>query len=327
MVTLVVPIYNMEQYLPRCISSLLSQTSRDHEILLINDGSTDSSGVLCDGYAAEHPDLIRVIHKENGGLSSARNAGIDHARGEFIVFPDPDDWVEPDYVASFLEFQRRYQADLVCLGHYITTDTASVPGKPDAEPLVMTSNDARRGLLLPPRMQGFCWNKLYRLDIIWDHGLYFPRQMGTTEDLYFTYQYLSHCRIACHVPSCRMYHYYQREDSTTRSPFSREKMNTIHTFEHIIADCEGRDPELAQLARNEICTAAVNLLWENEASGKPDSEARVYLLSRIRRLLPGYFRQNQYGFGRKFQTLMAAISPMLYMHLKKTVRMLSRKSV
>ena len=225
-------------------------------------------------------------------------------------------------MASFLEFQRQYQADLVCLGHYITTDDSSVPGKPDSQPRLMTGEDTRRGLLLPPRMQGFCWNKLYRLDLIREHGLYFPDRMGTTEDLYFTYQYLHYCRTACHAPSRRVYHYYQREDSSTRSLFSREKMNTIRTFEHIIADCEAWDPELAQIARNEICTAAVNLLWENEASCQPDPEARAYLLSRICRLLPGYFRQTQYGPGWKIQALLAAVSPKAYMYLKNNIRLI-----
>ena len=323
MITLVVPIYNMEQYLPRCMTALLQQTCRDYEILLIDDGSTDSSGVLCDRYAAEYPGLVRVIHKENGGLSSARNAGIDHASGAFIVFPDPDDWTEPHYVESFLKHQRQHQADLVCLGHYVDTDTRSTPGKADAEPVVMNGREARRGLLLPPRMQGFSWNKLYRLSIIREYGLYFPDDMGTTEDLYFTYRYLTHCGSACHAPSCRVYHYYQRQNSSTRGSFSRRKLGTIQTYEHIIADCAEQDPELAQQAQSEICTTAVNLLWENESAPQPDPEVRRELRGLIRSLLPGYLRQSHYGFGRKFQTLAAVISPRAYMHLKKAVRALS----
>ena len=105
MLTLVVPIYNMEKYLARCMDSLLGQSCRDFEIILVDDGSTDSSGTLCDSYAARYPELVRVIHKPNGGPSSARNAGLDAARGEFVTFPDPDDWVEPDYVGSFLRLQ------------------------------------------------------------------------------------------------------------------------------------------------------------------------------------------------------------------------------
>lgn len=324
MITLVVPIYNMEAYLPRCMDSLLHQTCRDYEILLIDDGSTDSSGALCDSYTSEHPGLVRVIHKENGGLSSARNTGIDNARGEFIAFPDPDDWTELHYVESFLKYQRQYQADFVCLGHYVDTDSNSVPGRADAEPRGMTGEEARRGLLLPPRMQGFSWNKLYRLDIIRANSLYFPDNMGTTEDLYFTFRYLTLCRNACYAPSCRVYHYYQRQNSSTRSPFSRDKLGTIRTYEHMIEDCGGQDPEFARQARTEICTVAVNLLWENEAVPCPDLQIRRELLGRIRSLLPGYLCQSHYGIGRKFQALAAALSPRIYMHLKKTVRTVSR---
>lgn len=85
--SLAVPVYNMERYLHRCMDTLLAQTCRDFEILLIDDGSTDGSGTTCDAYAAQYPELIRVIHKKNGGLSSARNAGIDAAKGEYIIFP------------------------------------------------------------------------------------------------------------------------------------------------------------------------------------------------------------------------------------------------
>ena len=102
MLTLAIPVYNMESLLGRCMDAMLSQTSRDFEIVLEDDGSTDASPVLCDGYAAEHPGFIRVVHKPNGGLSSARNAGIEAAKGEFIIFPDPDDWTEPQYVEHLL---------------------------------------------------------------------------------------------------------------------------------------------------------------------------------------------------------------------------------
>ena len=86
MLTLAIPVYNMEQYLPRCMETMLAQTCQDFEILLVDDGSTDNSGQMCDDYAAKHSDFIRVVHKENGGLSSARNAGIDAAKGKYPIF-------------------------------------------------------------------------------------------------------------------------------------------------------------------------------------------------------------------------------------------------
>lgn len=316
MVTLVIPVYNMEQYLPRCFASISSQTCRDFEVLLVDDGSTDSSSSLCDSYAAKHPDFVRVIHKENGGLSSARNAGIDHARGEFIVFPDPDDWLEPDYVEKLLHYQRKYQAELVCLGHYVDTLTTSAPAMPDGTESILLGPEGQRRLLLPPRMEGFSWNKLYRLDIIRSHDLRFPDGMGTTEDLWFAYLYLSHCSRVFHAPAERVYHYCQRENSSTQSGFSRGKMGTIKTYEQIIADCAEHDPALADLCRNRICNEAVNLLWLHQNAPAKDPEVQRKLLSYIRRYLHGYLLSSQYGARRKLQALFAACSPMAFTYLK-----------
>ena len=320
MITLVVPIYNMAQYLPRCVDSLLRQTCRDFEIVLVDDGSTDASGAMCDRYAADHPGHIRVIHKENGGLSSARNAGIDAARGEFVIFPDPDDWIEPNYVEAFLHHQRLYRADLVCLGHYVDTDDASVPAGSGKETSLLEGADGQRSLLLGPRMQGFSWNKLYRLDIIRRFGLRFPDGMGTTEDLYFAYQYLAHCERVCHAPGLRVYHYYQRNNSTTRSGFTQKKTESIRTYEQIIADCAERDPELAQAAADEICTCAVKLLWLFENETERDPEIRSFLLCCIRKHLASCMSSRNYGLGRKVQALPAAFCPRVYMHLKNAVQ-------
>lgn len=319
MVSLVVPVYNMEQYLPRCMESLLNQTCRDYEIVLVDDGSDASTAGMCDSYAAAYPELVRVVHKPNGGLSSARNAGIDTAKGEFVIFPDPDDWVEPHYVQSLLAHQREYQADMVCLGHYVDTADSSVPAGNREEMMLLEGAEGQRGLLLSPRMQGFSWNKLYRLELIRDHDLRFPDGMGTTEDLYFAYRYLAYAQRVCHAPGVLCYHYCQREDSSTHSSFSREKMGTIKTYEYIIDDCAGRDPELARCAADEICTSAVNLLWLCECAGERDQESRRYLLGHIRRLLPQYLSTAHYGPGSKLQAVLAAVSPRIYMHLKNAV--------
>ena len=139
MLTLVVPIYNKELYLPRCLDALLVQTCPDFEILLIDDGSTDGSGAICDRYAVAHPDMIRVIHKLNGGLSDARNTGIEAARGEWITFPDPDDWVEPHYVQTFLELLAEYPANLVCTGFWVDEGDRRYPGYAEGHTVTMTA--------------------------------------------------------------------------------------------------------------------------------------------------------------------------------------------
>lgn len=320
MVTLAVPVYNMERYLRRCMDTLLAQTCPDFEILLINDGSADSSGAMCDAYAAAYPDRVRVLHKENGGLSSARNAGIDAARGAFIVFPDPDDWTEPDYVEKLLTLQARHDSDMVCTGYYVDTDSSCIPAGLRSEASPMTAKEAQRALILMPRLNGFAWNKLYRLDIIRKNGLRFLDDVGITEDLDFAYRYLACCRQAYYAPQIRTYHYYQRDGAATRSGFSPRKLQSIRTYERIIEDCASSDPELAQAARDEICTTAVNLLWAYENSDGKDPTQKKILLGHVRKNLPGYLKGTQYGTGRKIQAILAAVSPGLYAAVKNAVR-------
>ena len=117
LISVIVPIYNVEQYLHRCVDSILAQTYRNLEVILVDDGAKDTSGVICDSYA-EKDSRVKVIHKENGGLSSARNAGIDIARGEFLAFVDSDDWIEPDTYAHLLERMLRFNVKLACGGRY-----------------------------------------------------------------------------------------------------------------------------------------------------------------------------------------------------------------
>ena len=105
MISVIVPVYNAEKYLHRCINSILAQTFVDIELLLIDDGSTDSSSVICDKYAKKDQ-RVRVFHKENGGVSSARNLGLDNAQGEWIAFVDGDDWVKETYLSNLLSHVR-----------------------------------------------------------------------------------------------------------------------------------------------------------------------------------------------------------------------------
>ena len=320
MLTLSIPVYNMEQYLPRCMETMLAQTCQDFEILLVDDGSTDNSGQMCDDYAAKHSDFIRVVHKENGGLSSARNAGIDAAKGKYIIFPDPDDWVEPDYVEKLLEYRQQFDADLVCTGYFVDAENNCIPAKQDQLPMTLSGTEAQKALILPPQMSGFAWNKLYRLDLIRKHGLRFLDDVGITEDLDFAYRYLAFCRTVCFAPSARTYHYFQRDGAATRSDFSQRKLDSLRTYEKIIADCEHTMPDLAQAAKDEICTTAVNLIWMYQNSKIEDTEAKKILLCRIRENLPAYLRGKRYSPGRKVQAVLAGFCPGLYAHLKNAVQ-------
>lgn len=122
LISVIVPIYRVERYLSKCVESILNQTYRHLEIILVDDGSPDGSGAICDEFA-EKDSRIRVIHKENGGLSDARNAGIQVAGGEYLAFVDGDDWIEPDMYEAMLGLTEKYGAKLVCAGRYDENDS------------------------------------------------------------------------------------------------------------------------------------------------------------------------------------------------------------
>ena len=117
MVSIIVPVHNVEKYLRRCVDSIIAQTYSEWEALLIDDGSTDSSGTICDEYA-NRDNRIRCYHKENGGQSSARNEGLEHARGEQIAFCDADDWLTSDFLEICITKYKKYKADIVTANYY-----------------------------------------------------------------------------------------------------------------------------------------------------------------------------------------------------------------
>lgn len=122
LVSVIVPVYNVEKYLARCVNSILNQTYRNLEVILVDDGAKDNSGAICDGFA-QKDSRVRVIHKENGGLSSARNAGIDIAQGAYLEFVDSDDWLEEDAVEKLLQCALRNQVELVIGGRYDVSES------------------------------------------------------------------------------------------------------------------------------------------------------------------------------------------------------------
>ena len=115
LISVIVPVYNVAEYLSRCVDSILAQSYENLQIILVDDGSTDDSGKICEEYAKKDA-RIQVIHQNNGGLSSARNAGLDLASGEYIGFVDSDDWIEPEMYAEMLARMEKYDAQLVCAG-------------------------------------------------------------------------------------------------------------------------------------------------------------------------------------------------------------------
>ena len=185
-VSIVVPIYNVENYLDKCINSIVNQTYSDLEIILVDDGSKDGSPVICDDWKEKDSRVI-VIHKENGGLSSARNAGLDVATGEYIMFEDSDDWLEIDIVEKCVERIEKDDSDMVIFGYKKVDEEGKELGS------FTFGNDTYSREELSEQLHqrilemsfGYAWNKLYRLSVIKESGVKNDGSIIDREDLYF----------------------------------------------------------------------------------------------------------------------------------------------
>lgn len=318
-VSIVVPIYNMERFLERCMKTLIAQTYKNIEIILINDGSTDHSKFMCDRYASAYPQLIKTIHKENGGLSSARNVGINIAQGKYIIFPDPDDWVETTYVEKAMEIQMKYDPTLVCVGYNITYDDKCIPANNGYSFMKLNQNEAKKSLISTPAMGGFAWNKLYHLDIIKKYDLRFHDDVGTTEDLEFAFQYLRYCKSVYFAPEIRTYNYYQREGAATYGHFSKKKVDSIRTYDRILND-SGTDLELIKIVEEEICNTAINLCWLYKRDHCHDHESWELIRRYLKKYIVRYLMSERYSKGRKLQAILAFVMPNVYVKVKNFVQ-------
>ena len=212
-ISIIVPIYNAEKTLVRCIESILAQEFSNFELIIIDDGSTDASGAICDEYAKKDF-RIRVIHKQNGGVSSARNQGIDNAKGEWITFCDADDYVYPCWLTNFIDNSQ--DADLVVQGIIADGNLYDFSKKGDriigidfiGDSIVCIEKLFEKGIL------GYPWNKLFRRYIIAQNNLHFDSSIHLKEDEIFVLQYLKYCRVI--QSTSKAGYYYEVPDWTRK---------------------------------------------------------------------------------------------------------------
>ena len=210
LVSIIIPVYGVEQYLDRCVRSVVNQSYPHLEIILVDDGSADQCPAICDAWASRDS-RIQVIHKENGGAPSARNTAIDLAQGKYVYFLDSDDWAEKTMLQDMYDMAEKYQAQLVVCGFYIDTyyGNRHLSEKIYVDDRVFTNAQSfreeayryyDRNMLYTP------WNKLYRLDYIKENGLYFPQTLW--DDFPFNISYIRNVKSV--VVSTKAYYHFIR---------------------------------------------------------------------------------------------------------------------
>ena len=193
-ISIIIPIFNAEKYLERCISSVLNQTYKNFEAILVDDGSTDNSSLICDNYALKDK-RIKIIHKKNGGVSSARNVGVENSEGKYIVFMDSDDFIDTDCLETFIKY-RRYDFIMCGFKEYIEY---SVKREINHKLYIAKNNEETKRIALKKEYIDFIsfpWMKMLKTSIIKNNNIVFDEKMDYGEDTCFILQYLAKCNNA-----------------------------------------------------------------------------------------------------------------------------------
>lgn len=216
-ISIIIPVYNSEKFIDRCLTSILNQTYKDYEIILINDGSTDSSLQILRKYEKNY-DFVKVYSQKNHGISYTRNKGIDKAKGEYIIFIDNDDWIDKDYLEKYINYIEENNFDIVCGGYKRTTNTDVLFEKN------ITSLDDVYKYLAP-------WAKIYKKSIIKDNNIKFL-DFSIGEDVYFNILYYDKIKNFG-IINYNGYNWYNNEDSFSNSIQKKELISPLYLLDQI----------------------------------------------------------------------------------------------
>lgn len=281
MISIIVPIYNVEKYLRRCIDSILNQTYNDLEIILVNDGSTDLCASICDEYSVLD-NRIKVIHKKNGGLSSARNAGLRIASGDYISFVDSDDWIEPHMYETLLKNVINYKAQISSGGvtDLFEKDDAYIPIKStfngNIEIVYDNKEESIKRFLSSPWA---AWGKIYHKSIHED--IFFP-EGEINEDEAIALKLLNRCERVVYTNES-MYNYIKRPNSITTTSFNRSKLDW---YKHCKQDLESIEKEYIDLIEYAHERYIRSIMWSIRSMfvSKEDFQSEIkYFIKELKR--------------------------------------------
>ncbi|ATF56466.1 glycosyltransferase family 2 protein [Streptococcus oralis] len=309
-ISVIVPVYNVEAYLERCVESILQQTYTHFELILINDGSTDSSGQICDHLASQYEN-IKVYHIENAGVSNARNMGIQLATGSWVTFIDSDDFVTQDYLATLASAVEGVNVGFVIapLHHIkngIVTDLPSHSGKTE----LWSTEETMKELLMTTRTSFFPVAKLFKRDLLADEK--FNTNYHLAEDALFLTELLLKTRCSCVFIDKPVYYYDHREGSATTS-VNRHVFDTIEVYKQIIAQVSQAFPNLKYELINRECWSYITvydkiIFTSREEYQKEKAELRTWIVQHRREI----WKDAYFTTFRKVAILSLVISPWLY---------------
>lgn len=321
-ISVVIPVYNVEKYLARCVDSVLYQENVTQEIILVDDGSTDASGKICDEYAAKYPE-IRCIHITNSGPATAKNKGYEIAKGNYVAFIDSDDEIKPDMFSSMLQSGYKHDADIVCCNYIqINEDGSYEHTENTGKEYVLNQDEALKALLIKDKIYSQCWTKIYKRATMDANRVINTEGLKTDEDFIYNIQAFSCSRTVCIVDK-PLYIYTHRTKSLSKDYFNNHiqqyidnRILRLKLVEKIIKE---RFPHL-----QEYCTYHC-IFYYNELIGKIAMQPQIFHDKKVH-FVVSYIKKhsdillahhNQLGFSKYGAYLIIYLPTSIYLYYRK----------
>lgn len=265
-ISVIIPVYNVEKYLSKCINSVINQTYLNLDIILVDDGSTDNCGIICDHFA-KNDARIKVLHKENGGLSDARNAGMKIAQGTYYTFVDSDDWLESDFCETCLQKIKEYDADIVAVSlKKVNEDGYSLSSNASGLETLYSNEEALMAMFNPKLIRWCAQAKLYRSDLF--NGIEYP--IGRImEDKATTYKLFAKSKRIVFWDVYK-YNYLIRQGSIMRTKFSEKDKDAYHIQKDLNVFFEQNFPNVTSASYAHTVRAAIIMLSKMMCSNSAD---------------------------------------------------------
>ncbi|MCK2016877.1 glycosyltransferase [Peribacillus frigoritolerans] len=302
-ISIIVPVYNAEKYISKCVESIIVQTYRQLEIILVNDGSSDSSPQICD-LLAKKDNRIKVIHKRNGGVSSARNEGLKIAQGEYIGFVDSDDWIEEDFFNILYNSIVKDNADISICGYLNETSKGEIisPSTTVKESIIFNNVEAIRAMFEGSIFMGHLWNKLYRADFIKKNS--FEKDIHMFEDLLFNVQAMINVTKIVFVPSFG-YHYVRHIDSAC-TVINYQYTSIINAYKIMRILINEKLPAVLSYCNKSEIRAYILTVIRIIENGSSDERITKMFVKSTRELI--LYTKNKRNFGLKYLLLGSLLS-------------------
>ena len=316
-ISVILPIYNVDKYLCKCLDSLVNQTYENLEIILVDDGSTDNCPKLCDEWK-EKDRRIKVIHKTNNGPSSARNAGLDIATGEWISFIDPDDYVDKNLYSDLIGYFDDAELDLLSFG-FNEVKNESITRIEIANGFMDTQEAIRHLLTWDEKVRSFVWDKIFRRSLI--DRLRFSEELPYGEDTPFVFEALVNSKKYLQI-NTPYYYYVRRDDSLVGSCYKSRKLYTVEASRKILLQCIIRKLPYFDLARCSIllnCHILKKSFLDSKEIKDEFKEDYTYICDQMNGI-PSYLVMRYLGFNKWLKYLVVKRFPLAYCVLSRITR-------